>query len=163
MDTGFRLRDAIGLAMSIAICGLAGAIGSVFTVSAIPTWYASLEKPPLTPPNWLFAPVWTTLYVFMGVSAFLIWREGLENRDVKGALALFATKLILNASWAFVFFGLESITGGLVVILILWLATLLTTIWFFRVSAPAAWLLIPYLAWVSFASYLNLALLLLNY
>ncbi len=119
-----RIRDILKLVVSIVACLAAGAIGSVFTRSAIPTWYATLEKPFFTPPNWLFAPVWTLLYILMGIAAFLVWRKGLENRQVRIALIVFLIQLILNALWSVVFFGLESPLYGLIVISVLWVAIL---------------------------------------
>ena len=105
-------KDIIKLMASIAICFCAGAIGSIFTAPAIPTWYVALEKPPFTPPNWLFAPAWTTLYLLMAISAFIIWRRGLDNRQGKIALIIFLVQLVLNALWSVVFFGLELHQGA---------------------------------------------------
>jgi len=156
------VKDIIKLVVSVVVCLAAGAIGSVFTRSAIPTWYATLVKPPFNPPNWLFAPVWTLLYILMGVSAFLVWRKGLENRQVRAALIIFLVQLILNTLWSVVFFGLESPLYGLIVIVILWAAILITVIMFFRISRLASILLWPYLAWVSFAAILNGSIWMLN-
>jgi translocator protein len=150
------------LVVSIVACLAAGAIGSVFTRRAIPTWYAALEKPPFTPPNWLFAPVWTLLYILMGVSAFLVWCVGLENRKVKIALVVFLIQLVVNALWSVVFFGMESPFFGLIVISILWITILATVIMFFRISRVASVLMWPYLLWVSFALILNASIWLLN-
>ena len=148
--------------MSIVACLAAGAIGSIFTRSAISTWYATLEKPPFTPPNWLFAPVWTLLYILMGIAAFLVWRKGLENRGVRIALIVFLIQLVLNALWSVVFFGLESPLYGLIVISVLWIAILVTIIKFFRISRVASVLMWPYLLWVTFAAVLNSSIWLLN-
>ena len=128
------LASILRLVASIIICQLAGLIGSVFTRSSIPTWYAGLKKPSFTPPNWLFAPVWTTLYLLIGIAAFLVWRRNLENREVKISLILFAVQLIFNTLWSIVFFGLRSPLLGVIVISILWVAILLTTINFLKVS-----------------------------
>ncbi len=157
-----RLRYVIGFIASIGICLAAGAIGAFFTAGSIPIWYAGLAKPPFAPPDWIFAPVWTTLYVLMGISVFLVWREGFENNEVKAGVGLFALQLILNVLWSFVFFDQGSILGGLIVILALWFILLFTVLKFFSVSALAGWVLVPYLVWVSFASILNLAFLILN-
>jgi len=148
--------------LSIVACLAAGAIGSIFTRSAISTWYATLEKPPFTPPNWLFAPVWTLLYILMGIAAFLVWRKGLENRGVRIALIVFLIQLVLNALWSVVFFGLESPLYGLIVISVLWIAILVTIIKFFRISRVASVLMWPYLLWVTFAAVLNSSIWLLN-
>ncbi len=154
--------DIIKLVVSIVACQAAGAIGSIFTTPAIPTWYAALEKPFFTPPNWLFAPAWITLYVLMAIAAFLIWRQGLEHKEVKVALLVFLVQLILNALWSVVFFGLQSPLWGMVVILALWVAILLTILRFFKLSTAAGALLLPYILWVSFASALNIAVWVLN-
>jgi len=150
------------LVVSIVACLAAGAIGSVFTRSAIATWYAALEKPPFTPPNWLFAPAWTLLYILMGVAAFLVWRKGLENRKARIALILFLIQLVVNALWSVVFFGLESPFFGLIIISILWASILATVITFFRISRVASALMWPYLLWVSYAAVLNASIWLLN-
>jgi len=155
-------RDILKLVVSIIACLAAGAIGSIFTRSAIPTWYATLEKPTFNPPNWLFAPVWTLLYLLMGIAAFLVWRKGLENRQVRIALIVFLVQLILNALWSVVFFGLESPLYGLIVIVALWVAILFTVLKFYRVSLAASVLLWPYLLWVTFAAVLNSSIWLLN-
>jgi benzodiazapine receptor len=155
-------RDAIKLVVSVVACQCAGAIGSLFTTPAIPTWYATLEKPFFTPPNWLFAPAWITLYLLMAIAAFLIWRKGLGQEGVKSALLIFLVQLVLNALWSVVFFGLQSPLWGMVVILALWVAILLTIIKFFKLSTAAGSLMLPYILWVSFASALNIAIFVLN-
>jgi benzodiazapine receptor len=156
------LKDISKLVISIVACLAAGAIGSVFTRNAIPTWYATQAKPPFTPPNWLFAPVWTLLYILMGVAAFLVWRNGLKNRQVRMALTVFLIQLVLNVLWSVAFFGLESPMYGLIVISILWVAILVTIVLFFRISRGASFLMWPYLLWVSFAAVLNSSIWLLN-
>jgi benzodiazapine receptor len=155
-------RDIIKLVVSIVACQGAGAIGSIFTTPAIPTWYATLKKPFFTPPSWLFAPAWITLYLLMGIAAFLIWRKGLGQKGVRAALVVFLVQLVLNALWSVVFFGLQSPLWGVVVILALWVAILLTIIRFFKLSTAAGALLVPYILWVSFASVLNVAIWVLN-
>jgi len=150
------------LAISIVICQCAGIIGSFFTRRSIPEWYAFINKPAFNPPNWVFAPAWVSLYTLMGISAFLVWRKGLRNPGVRSALMIFLLQLVLNSLWSIVFFGGRSIKGGLAVIALLWLAILWTIIRFFRISRPSAALLFPYIAWVSFAFFLNAALLILN-
>lgn len=157
-----KTRDIWKLVVSIVACLAAGAIGSVFTRQAIPTWYATLEKPAFSPPNWLFAPVWTLLYIMMGVAAFLVWRKGLENRQVRIALIVFLVQLVLNTLWSVVFFGLESPLYGVVVIAALWLAILFTVLKFYRISLAASVLMWPYLLWVTFATVLNSSIWLLN-
>jgi len=157
-----RSRDILKLVVSIVACQCAGLIGSIFTMPAIPTWYETLAKPSFTPPSWLFAPAWITLYVLMGVAAFLIWRKGLDIRNVKSALIIFLVQLVLNALWSAIFFGAKSLIGGAVVIVLLWIAILFTILRFFKISAAAGGLLIPYILWVSFASVLNISILALN-
>jgi len=157
-----KLRDVHKLVISIIVCEFAGIIGSIFTASAIPTWYVSLNKPPFTPPNWLFAPAWAILYALMGIAAFIIWRKGLDNKGVKAALITFLIQLILNASWSVVFFGFQSLFGGVIVIVVLWVAILLTILRFLKISRTAGVLLLPYILWVSFAATLNISVWILN-
>ncbi len=150
------------LLISIFICQCAGIIGSFFTRRSIHEWYALIDKPFFNPPNWVFAPVWIILYTMMGISLFLIWRKGYYKSGVRAALGIFLIQLGLNSLWSIVFFGGRSIIGGMVVIVLLWLAILRTMYAFFAVSKPACYILIPYILWVSFALVLNLALLKLN-
>ena len=149
------MSNILRLVISIVICLAAGAVGSIFTADAIPGWYATLNKPSFNPPNWLFGPVWTLLYIMMGVSLFLIWKEGTGNALVKPALSIFIAQLVLNLLWSVVFFGMQSISGGLVIIILLWIAIIFTITKFQKISTTAGILLIPYLLWVSFASVLN--------
>lgn len=140
----------------------AGVVGSLFTAPAIDGWYAALTKPEIAPPNWLFAPVWITLFMLMGIAAFLVWRRGATRTDVRVALSFFVLQLALNTLWSVIFFGFFSLGAALVEIALLWLAIAATIVTFAKVSKPAAWLLAPYLLWVSFAAYLNYALWTLN-
>lgn len=157
-----KIKEIPRLLLSILVVFFSGALGSAATLPEITTWYAALAKPEWTPPNWLFGPVWSTLYVLIGFSLFLVWREGFERKDVKFAILIFAIQLILNIGWSLVFFGLNSLLGGFVIILILWLAILANIIAFYMISKPAGIILIPYLVWVSIASYLNYSVLILN-
>ena len=157
-----KLRDILKLIISIVACQCAGVIGSIFTSTEIPTWYAALEKPSFTPPNWLFAPAWITLYLLMGISAFFVWRKGLINRPVRLALLVFLLQLILNVLWSVIFFGLHSPLCGVIVIVALWIAILFTILRFFPISTLAGALLLPYIGWVSFAAVLNISILVLN-
>jgi tryptophan-rich sensory protein len=149
------------LVIAIVVSELAGIIGSFFTVSAIPTWYATLAKPALNPPSWIFGPVWTTLYALMGISLFLIWKNQTKTSK-KTAYCLFYIQLILNAIWSVIFFYYHNIGGALVDIIFLWFAILATIVLFAKISRSAAWLLVPYILWVSFAIYLNYTILTLN-
>jgi len=148
--------------IAVTGCELVGIISTPFTLAAIPTWYSTLNKPPFSPPNWIFGPVWTALYFLMGVAAFLIWKKGLKNKQVKKALTYFVAQLAFNFLWSFLFFGLHSPILGLLDILILWVLILITMIKFYKLSKPAVYLLIPYILWVSFATILNLSIVILN-
>lgn len=150
------------LGISLGACLGAGGLGSMATRQSLLGWYPQLIKPPFSPPDWLFAPVWTTLYLMMGYAAYLVWRKKESAPGVKRALSMFAIQLALNTSWSFVFFKFQSLLGGLLVIVALWSTILLTIIKFSRISRTASSLLIPYLLWVSFASVLNFALWRLN-
>lgn len=150
------------LIIAIAISELAGIIGSIFTFSGISSWYATLAKPALNPPSWIFCPVWTTLYALMGIAAFLVWKKGLEQKDVQKALLVFGFQLVLNTVWSIIFFGLHSPLWALVDIALMLLVIVWTMVLFFRISKPAMWLLVPYILWVSFASYLNYSIWILN-
>jgi translocator protein len=156
------LNGVIKLVISILASLAAGGIGSLFTFKAIPTWYAGLKTPPYTPPKWAFGPVWTILYILMGISVFLIWRSGLATSGALLTFTLFWIQLVFNAMWSIIFFGMKSKGGGVITIIILWLLILATVITSFRVSGWAGVLLIPYTIWVSIASYLNIGVWLLN-
>jgi len=156
------MKKALGILVFVLICELAGFIGSVFTTPSIPGWYAALDKPSFNPPNWVFAPVWTILYALMGISAYLVYEKGLKRIEVRKALAVFAGQLVLNTLWSIVFFGAHMILGAAVIIVFLW-GMILATIWLFsRISKAAAYLLVPYILWVSFAAVLNISLYVLN-
>lgn len=156
------MKNLFKLIFCIAICMAAGILGSFFTVNSTRAWYAGLNKPFFNPPSWIFAPVWTILYVMMGISAFLIWRRIDAGMPAKAGLSAFAVQLILNAVWSPIFFGARSILGAFIVIVLLLQAIVITIFLFNRVSKPAAALLLPYILWVSFATILNASLLYLN-
>lgn len=155
-------KDITKLIVSIAVCEAAGIIGSIFTVSSIPNWYASLAKPDLAPPNWVFGPVWTTLYLLMGISLYLIWKHGWENKNVKIAVYVFSVQLVLNILWSVLFFGFQNPLLGMIGIILLWIAIAVNIYFFYKVDKNSAYLLVPYIVWVSIASYLNYAILVLN-
>lgn len=142
------------------VCQLAGVVGAVFTVSQVQIWYPTLIKPPLNPPAWLFGPVWAGLYLLMGIALYLVWES--HSKDKSRALWLFAVQLALNAIWSPVFFGAHSIGSALAIIVLMWSAIVMTILIFKKISKPAAALLVPYILWVSFATYLNFALWWLN-
>ena len=145
----------------LILCFGAAAIGGLFTQSSVNTWYAQLTKPEFSPPNWVFAPVWNILYLLMAVSLYFVWSSD-GQKTKKRALMAFAFQLVLNMTWSAVFFGLRSPAGGFLVILILIAAILCNISLFGRISRKSALLLLPYLCWVGFASYLNYGYWILN-
>ncbi|MBI2010758.1 MAG: tryptophan-rich sensory protein [Candidatus Colwellbacteria bacterium] len=157
-----KVNSFLKLLIAISISEFAGIVGSFFTVSAVPNWYAALEKPVLNPPSWIFGPVWIILYALMGVAVFLVWEKGWKKREVKKALGVFGIQLFLNAIWSIVFFGLQNPFWALINIAFLWLAIIWTIFKFYPLSKPASYLLAPYILWVSFAVYLNYAIWALN-
>lgn len=154
------MSNTIKLFIAIIISELAGIIGSIFTGSSIDGWYAEIIKPAFNPPAWVFGPVWITLYSLMGVSLWLIWKS--DSTEKKKAISLFIVQLVLNAIWSPIFFGSHSIGNALAVLVLLWAAIALTILIFKKVSKLAAWLLVPYILWVSFALYLNYSIYVLN-
>ena len=146
----------------IALSELAGVLGGLATAPAIPTWYATLAKPAWTPPGWLFGPVWTALYVLMGIAAARVWIHHRQASAGRRSLALFGAQLALNAEWPVLFFGLKAPGAALVAIVILWATILALIVWWWRLERISALLLIPSLAWVSFATALNAAIWRLN-
>ncbi|MDZ7807134.1 MAG: TspO/MBR family protein [Gracilimonas sp.] len=161
MDTD-RFPYWLKIIIAIIVCNIVGLAASTVTLDAIPGWYASLNKPSFNPPNWLFGPVWTTLYVLMGISAAMIWQMGFNRNEVRHALSVFGIQLMLNGIWSYLFFGFESPLLAFIEILVLLGMIILTMIRFKELKPLAAWLLVPYLLWVSFASILNFSIYLLN-
>lgn len=157
-----KLHTLLKCAFAIVLCETAGVFGTLFTMPSIPTWYATLTKPLLSPPNWVFGPVWTLLYALMGVSVFLVWENGIKNEKIQKAVSVFGAQLLLNTLWSVIFFGLHDPLGALVIIICLWLTIIWTMVEFVKYSKTAAALLFPYILWVTFASYLNYALVVLN-
>lgn len=147
-------RQLAGLAAFVVVCFAAAAVGGALTASSVGDWYRTLAKPSWNPPDWLFGPVWSGLYLLMAVSAWLVWRRG-GWRASRGAFALFALQLALNVGWSAVFFGLRRPGLAVLEVLLLWLTILATIIAFWPKSRPAVLLLLPYLAWTSFAALLN--------
>jgi benzodiazapine receptor len=154
---GVKVRE---LAFSVIVCQLAGIVGSIFTTPAIGGWYATLEKPWFNPPNWVFAPVWTALFLMMGLSLYLILIR--KDRKTEIGLLLFSAQLLLNILWSVLFFGLKDPLFAFLEILALWFFILLTAASFWRIDRRATYLLIPYLCWVSFATILNFYIWKLN-
>jgi tryptophan-rich sensory protein len=154
------------LVFAIIICELAGAIGSIFTTPSIGTWYATLVRPSFSPPNWIFAPVWTILFALMGIALFLVWKNissrSDDGREKKVAIQVFVAQLCLNVMWSIIFFGLHSPGGALILIASLWMTIVATMLSFYKVSKAASFLLLPYFIWVSFAGILNFAIWYIN-
>jgi len=155
------LRQAGGLGGALVICFGAAGLGSLLTEPSIGGWYAALRKPSWTPPNWLFGPVWSALYLAMAIAAWLVWRRAGVSAT-KLALTLFALQLVLNVGWSAIFFALHIPGFAFVEIVILWLLILVTAVSFWPVSQAAGWLMVPYLSWVAFAAALNCAIWRLN-
>jgi len=180
-----KYNNLLKLFVCIIICELAGSIGAIFTTPAIGSWYATLNKPSFNPPNWIFGPVWTTLFVLMGVSLYLVWSKkwvvlneigskkaikinSLSKKFLLGKwqkvniIIIFSTQLFLNIVWSVIFFGAQSPAVAFFELIMLWFAILFTIINFYRVSKAAALLLLPYILWVSFAGILNYFIWILN-
>jgi benzodiazapine receptor len=156
-----RTVEIIGLALFVGLCLGIGALGAAVTATSVKTWYAELAKPSFNPPNEVFGPVWTVLYVLMAVAAWRVWRVA-DRQTARGPLTLFALQLALNLGWSVAFFGLERIGPAVAVILVLELAVVATALAFRPIDRIAAWLLVPYVAWVGFAAILNIAIWRLN-
>jgi len=156
-----KISKTVKFIISIIICQLAGLLGAFFTFDSVNTWYKTLNAPFFNPPSWVFGPVWTFLYILMGISFFIIWTQ---NKTVarKRAIQLFLFQLVLNSLWSPLFFGLKSPLIAFIEIVILWFAIVATFLSFKVVSKPAAYLLVPYLLWVTFATALNFSFMVLN-
>lgn len=154
------MANWLKLLISLALPQLIGGLGAFFTITSVQSWFTTLTKPSWNPPSWLFGPVWTTLYVLMGIACYLIWKS--DHPLKKPLLKLYAVQLILNGLWSPAFFGMESPLMGLLVIVPLWVAIVLCIIQFRKVSLLASGLMVPYLGWVTFATALNAAIFMLN-
>ena len=159
-DTRTRFPPWIALVGFLLVVAVIAGAGGLFTSTGVSAWYRQLTRPSWTPPDWLFGPVWTVLYISMAVAVWLVWRRCIPRS--RWAIGVWFLQLLLNGAWSPIFFGLHSIGGGLITIALLWLAILATVGIFWSVSRAAAILMLPYLAWVTFASCLNLALWKLN-
>jgi benzodiazapine receptor len=155
-------KKAMRLVVSVVICQAAGIIGSFFTVPGIAGWYSGLQKPWFTPPNWVFAPVWTTLFLLMGISLYLVWQKRAEGKVTGPAMAAFGVQLVLNVIWSGLFFGLRSPFLALIGIVLLWASILAAIVLFCGVERKAGYLLVPYIAWVTVAASLNYWVWVLN-
>ena len=179
------MKNATKLIISILICEFAGVSGSIFTAPAIQSWYYFLNKPSFSPPNWLFAPVWAFLFLLMGISLYLVWSKdftaNVSSNDAQkkswnpisaklwsgtwreeNAALIFIFQLVLNILWSVIFFGLKSPGFAFVEILMLWITIIYTIVNFYRISKTSAYLLIPYIVWVSFAAFLNFSIWQIN-
>jgi translocator protein len=157
-----RMKPIFKLIISICIPLIIGFTSSFFTIDAIKTWYINLNKPFFTPPNWLFGPAWTTLYILMGIAFYLIWKSEINLEQKRTAFISFAIQLFLNFWWSIVFFYMQNPLAGLIEIVFMLIAIGFTIYYFSKISKSAAWLLVPYICWVSFATALNFAIWYLN-
>lgn len=156
-----KISHTIKLIISILLPLSVGAIAGMFTSQAVPIWYASLNKPSFSPPNWVFGPVWTTLYILLGISFFLIWKEeASKERDL--AIKVFSIQMLLNFAWSFLFFYFNLIGAALIEIILLWISIASMIYLFYKIKPVAAYMNIPYLLWVSFATILNAGYYFLN-
>lgn len=146
--------NAVKLIVSVGLPLLLGAIAGMFTAKAVPEWYVTLNQPAFNPPNWIFGPVWTTLYILMGISLFLVWRLP-SGPERNAAMIVFFVQLLLNFGWSFIFFYYKMIGLAFIEIILMWIAIVVMLILFYRIKPIAMWLNVPYLLWVSFASVLN--------
>lgn len=155
------LKTIFNAAVFITICQAAGLIGTIFTMPSIPTWYETLNKPPFTPPNWLFGPAWLTLYTMMGIAITLIWNRK-DKPSASKAINLFFVHLVLNALWSPIFFGAKLLFPAFIIIISIDIFIIILIRQFYKINKIAAYLMVPYFLWVSFASALNFAIWLLN-
>lgn len=156
------MRNAVQLILAITVPLAVGGLSGFATARGVASWYPTLAKPSFNPPAWVFGPTWTVLYILMGVALFLVWRQGLDTQGVRLALIAFGVQLMLNALWSILFFRMQSPGWAFAEIILLWIA-IIATLWaFWRVLPAAGWLLVPYLAWVSFAGVLNGSIWILN-
>jgi tryptophan-rich sensory protein len=157
-----RVSTVVKIFIGVVICLGIGFIGSIATQTSVDTWYTALNKPSFNPPSWLFAPVWTLLYILMGVAAGVVWSRGFHHIWVKTALYHFGFQLVLNASWSIAFFGYQSPLAAMFIIVALIILVLLTFKWFKVVNKVSAYLLLPYIVWILYAAALNFEIWRLN-
>jgi len=161
------MKNVIKLILSIGVSLAAGAVGSIFTASSVSSWYQTLVQPDFAPPSWLFGPVWTLLYVLMGIALFLVWSSYAKasqdkQKGIRIAIVIFFVQLALNALWSFLFFGARNPQIAFFEIVFLWISIVASMFFFSKISRTATWLLVPYILWVSFAGYLNYSIMILN-
>jgi len=150
------------LVASVGLCFVVAFAGSVVTLPSIPAWYAQLNKPVFSPPNWIFGPVWTILFFLMGMSLYLVWNKSLRNKNTSKAIGIFLVQLFFNFLWSIAFFGFHLPLLAFIVIIALWISIFMTIKYFYKISRTSAYLLIPYILWVSFALILNFFIATLN-
>ncbi len=158
MTSKFLVR----VSFALGICLFIGFLGSLATQTSIDGWYLQLNKPSFNPPNWIFGPVWSVLFILMGIAAGIVWNKGFYHKWVQIALYHFGFQLLLNASWSLLFFGLNEPFWALIDIIALFVVLLFTIRWFKIVNTTAAYLLVPYAIWVAFAAVLNFEIWRLN-
>ena len=157
MNKTLTLKFLISILLPLSL----GAIAGMFTSQSVPEWYATLNRPSFNPPNWIFGPVWTTLYILMGISFFLIWKQ--EASKVRNrAILIFLLQLLLNFAWSFIFFYFNMIGLALVEIILLWISIVMMLVVFYKIKPIASYINIPYLLWVTFATVLNASYYILN-
>lgn len=156
------MKNWIKLVISLVLPLLAGGIAGLFATPEIRGWFQTIQKPGWQPPNWVFGPVWTVLYILMGLAFYLVWKNPRTDSRKRMAITLWLVQLVFNFFWSFIFFKKHQIDWALAEIVILWFFILLTMLWFGRISRLAAWLMVPYICWISFASLLTLAIYRLN-
>ena len=154
--------DALKLFFSVALVLMIGFAGSFFTSSSVDSWYQTINKPSFNPPNWIFGPVWTILYILIGISFYLVWNSNKTEKLKTKTYLIFSIQLFLNFLWSVLFFGKNLIGIAFIEIVLLWLAILFNIIYAYKISKPAGLLLIPYILWVSFATLLNFTIMMLN-
>ncbi|MGC4040529.1 MAG: TspO/MBR family protein [Flavobacterium sp.] len=156
------MEKIVKIVLVVLVCVSLGFVSGMVTEKSVQTWFLTLEKPFFNPPNWIFAPVWTLLYIMMGIAAGLVWTSNADDKLVKKGLGFFAIQFALNMLWSYIFFGLRNPFLALIEIVLLWLMVWETFIVFRKVSKTAGHLMIPYIAWVSFATLLNASIWYLN-
>src|SRR6476620_5805838 len=149
------MKNWMKLLISIGVPVVVGGVAGFFTTPEIDKWYKTIQKPDWQPPNWVFGPVWTLLYIMMGIALYLVWRSNAPSNKKRTAITLWIIQLVFNFFWSFIFFRQHQLDWALGEIIVLWLFILLTIFAFARINKLAAWLLVPYISWVSFASILT--------
>jgi benzodiazapine receptor len=144
----------IKLIVSLILPLALGTIAGIFTAQSVPEWYATLNRPSFNPPNWIFGPVWTTLYIIMGISLFLIWRQDMR-KERNLAILVFMLQLLFNFGWSFIFFHFKMIGFALIELILLWISIVIMLVLFYKIKPIASYINIPYLLWVTFATVLN--------